>query len=229
LTQHNYREVMHRFTHIDGEIRCADARMCCGEDEASVRIVVRLYPWWEHPQYIAARASGAAWGFDYGDDAARDLVIEAVRPQVCELTGQRSATDLAFVQEAPELWRFEDEAEIFCNSDVDRTALFDAVIRRKLPGVTSSVLEGYLSSRTQHRAPYSLGYFPNTLFHVLKEELERMAVRTHLSREPSPRPVPVMMSINDSALVIADDFTVEVPEFKHRPEWFRPPTRPGAG
>lgn len=222
LTRHNYREVMDRFTHIDGTIRRVDARMCCADDEMSVRIVVSVYPWWEHPHYLAARASGTAWSFDLEEGAARDLVIEAVRPLVCEVTGGRSATDLTFVQEGPQLWRFEDEAEIFLNSDVDRWALFEAVIRRKLPGLTRGVLEGYLGSRSDHRAPYSLGYFPYTLFHVLKAELGYMAARTYISREPSLRPSPVLMSIDDSVSVIADDFVVEVPEFEHRPEWFRP-------
>lgn len=220
---------MHRFTHIDGEIRYADVRLCCAEAEASARIVVGVYPWWEHPQYLAARTSGAAWGFNYGNEAVRDLVIEAVRPRVCEVTGQRSAIDLAFLQEDPKLWQFEDEATIFCNSDVDRVALFDAVFQRQLPGVSRNVLEAYLSSHAHDRAPYCLGYFPYTLFQVLKEELERMRTRTFVPREPSARTAPVMMSIDDSALVIADDFFVEVPEFEHRPEWFCPPSRAGAG
>lgn len=220
---------MHRFTHIDGQIRSADARMCCAQAEASARIVVALYPWWEHPLYIAARASGTAWGFEWADEAERDLVIEAVHPHICELTGGRSATDVSFVQEDPRLWRFEDEAAIICNSDVDLAALFESVIRRKLPRVTRSILERYLSSCTQQRAPYSLGSFPYTLFHAVKEELGLMAAQIFIPREPSPRSIPVMMSIDDSALVIADDFVIEVPEFEHRPEWFRPHSRAGAG
>lgn len=209
MTRHNYRDVMHRFTHIDGKIRCADARMCCSEGEASVRVVVSIYPWSEHPQYAAARASGTAWG----DEAPRDLVIEAVRPHVCEVTLGRSAMILAFHQEHPRLWQFEDEAQIFLNSDVDRAALFEAVIRRELPGVTRDVLECYLGISAEYRAPYSLGYFPHTLFHVLKEELGRVAARTYIRRETLPRPVPVMMSLDGNVLVIADDFVVEVPEF----------------
>lgn len=227
--RHNYRDVMHRFTHIDGEIRHADFRLCCADTEASARIVVSVYPWWEHPQYIAARASGAAWGFNCGDEADRDLVIEAVRPLRCELTGYRSATNLKFFGEHPKLWEFEDNAEIFCNSEVDRAALFDAVIKRQLPGVTPAVLEQYLGSRTQHRAPYSLGYFPHTLFNAVKEELGLMAARTHISREPSRREVPVMLCLDDSVLVIANDFFVEVPEFEHRPEWFSPTPSAGDG
>jgi hypothetical protein len=229
LARHNYRDVMHRFTHIDGEIRHADVRLCCAEAEASVRIVVSVYPWWEHPQYIAARASGAAWGFKCGNEAARDLVIEAVRPHRCELTGHRSATDLVFLEEHPSLWEFEDEAEIFCNSDVDRAALFDAVLKRQLPGVTRAVLEGYLGSRTAHRAPYSMGCLPYTLFHVVKEELELMEARTHISRKPSWRQVPIVLALDDSAVVIADDFFLEIPDFEHRPEWFVPAASGEAG
>src|SRR5262245_35256134 len=127
VTRHNYIELIDRFTHIDGEIRFAEARMCCGENEASARIVLSVYPWWEHPQYLAALASGANWSIKAGADAARDLVIEAVRPHVCELTGRRSATDLEFTQEDPRLWQFEDEAAIVINSEVDHALLFDAV------------------------------------------------------------------------------------------------------
>lgn len=229
MARHNYRDIMDRFTHIDGSIRHADVRLCCAEAEASVRVVVSVYPWWEHPLYIAARASGASWGFKCGDEAARDLVIEAVGPRGCELTGHRSATDLVFLEDHPALWEFEDEAEIFCNSDVDRAALFEAVLKRQLPGVTRSVLEGHLGNSTPHRAPYSMGCFPYTLFHVVREELGLMAARTHISREPSWKKVPVMLALDDSIVVIADDFFLEVPEFEHRPEWFSPVASGGAG
>jgi hypothetical protein len=120
------------------------------------------------------------------------------------------------------LWRFEDQSGIVCNADVEHAAPFNAVMRRKIPLVTRSVLERYLSSTAHQLAPYSLGYFPYTLFRVVKEELALMAAPVFIAREPMPRSVPVIMTIDDSALVIADDFVVDVPELEHRPEWLRP-------
>ena len=43
----NFREVADRFSHIDGEVVSTTVAMT--REESAVDIVLRFYPWWEHP------------------------------------------------------------------------------------------------------------------------------------------------------------------------------------
>lgn len=225
MTRYNFRDVKHRFSHIDGELRAVEARLCGAEDAAFVRITVRLYPWWEHPQYLAARSADEAWGFDYGAEAARDLVIEAINPYRCDARASEEAIDLSFAESAPELWPYESSGVIFCNSEVDEAALFRTILDRLHPSVDQLVLARYLGGRVKARAPFSLGGLPYTLFHAAKESLDELGVRTFIPHAPAETSTPILLSIDDSVIVVAEDFFVEVPEFDHRPEWFSPPAK----
>jgi hypothetical protein len=220
MTRLNFREISDRFGHIDGQIASAEVCSRPQDEFATVRIVLRLYPWWEHPRYLAARDAGADWGFDYSDEALRNVVIEAVTPLLCELRAGSSATDLAFYTEHPVLWEFEDGADIVCNSDFEPRELIEALLTRNIPHVTPATLLRYLFPYAEHKAPYSLGHLPFTLFQHVKSELRRMEVGFFVAREPEARPSPVALSIDDNILIVAQDFFFEVPEFEHRPEWF---------
>jgi hypothetical protein len=76
-----------------------------------------------------------------------------------------------------------------------------------------------------YRAPYSLGYFPTTLFRVVRTVLDRMGVRTFIAREPVETALPSLF-LCDGDYIIADDFELQVPEFEHKDEWFRPELDP---
>ena len=57
----NYRNVAERFGHIDAEfVKSADR---LSSDGGTAELVVRFYPWWEHPQYLSARERGEDWAF----------------------------------------------------------------------------------------------------------------------------------------------------------------------
>ncbi len=214
----NYREAITRFSHIDATFVAAEI----GPDLATCRYVVRLYPWWEHPLYLQARDAGAPWGFVLEDEATRDVAVVARDPVAFHLSRRESVTDWAFCESHPLLWPFEDAAELFCNSDVDRLELIEAILRRNIPHLTRARLSEYIAPVSPHRAPFSLGYFPRSLFLVAREELERMGVRLFIAREPREQERLVLFLIDGEDYIVAHDFDIEVPDFEHRPEWFQP-------
>ena len=219
----NFRSFAERFgNHIDGQITSAEVSFRSGGQVTKACVVVRFYPWWEHPQYIAAREAGKPWAFDSGPDAERDVVIEAVSPWRCDLRPGRSAIDIGFHTEVPDLWEFEDAAEIVCNSDFDRRALVDGLVDRGIPNVSREMVLQHISPYTSYRPPYSLGFFPYSLFPHVRDELRRLGVDLFIAREPVVRQSLIAMFIDDNVTIVAEDFEVDVPEFAHRPEWFRP-------
>jgi hypothetical protein len=213
----NYREVRDRFTHIDAQL----IESAFTTQPPTSRVTVRFYPWWEHPLYLQARAEGKTWGFCDTERGARDLTAFATNPLECHLSHRSEITDWEFCDDHPEAWRYQDEAEIFCNTDPDIPRLTESVLARNLPFVTRTVLSAYLPP-SQWKAPFSLGHFPFTLYNVLHEELERLGVRLHLPRRPVQRQTPVVLLMDGDDYIIADDFELEVPEFEHRSEWFSP-------
>lgn len=215
----NFREISQRFTHIDAKF--VNARFSLGPAEA--HLTVRFYPWWEHPLYRRARDTGQPWGFRY-EDAARDVTVFALEPIECRLSERLTQViDWAFCENHPASWRYEDEGEIFCNTDPDVARLVEAILARRLPWVTRSVLCEYLSPPA-YKAPFSLGRFPYSLYTVVCEELRAAQVRLHLPRAPQKRDTLVTLVLDDDDYIIAQDFELDVPEFEHRPEWFEPST-----
>ncbi len=57
----NYRAVVDRFSHIDAEFVSSTSTLSPEGGQAA--LVVRFYPWWEPPSYIAALERGEDWGF----------------------------------------------------------------------------------------------------------------------------------------------------------------------
>lgn len=222
MTRYNFRDVQDRFGHIDGRVVSADVCFRPQDEVATARVVLSLYPWWEHPLYLAALAAGTNWGFDHGDEACREVVVEAIEPLLCELRPRDSAIDMVFHTEHPMLWEFEDTGQIFCNSDFEPRALLKALAERHMPNVDQRSLLRYLSPFPLYKAPFSLDRLPFTLFHHVKAELQRMNVRLFIASEPKARPSPIALSIDDGVVMVAKDFFLEVPEFEHRPKWFRP-------
>lgn len=225
----NYREVLSRFGHVDGRIASAVVSLTSDVDVPTARVVVRLYPWWEHPMYLAARSAGSIWGFNYGDEAARDMVIEAVSPLRCDVRIGRSATEILFSTHDPRVWEFEDEAEIVVNSALDHRELLQGVSRRLVPNVPLQAIAEYISPFASHKPPYSLGDLPFTLLGEVKAQLQAMGVRFFVAREPTARRPAVLLSIDDNIVIAAEDFILDVPEFEHRPEWFSPRGLNGPG
>lgn len=213
----NFREISARFTHIDAKFVSALFSL----SPLRAEVVVRFYPWWEHPLYQEARDADAPWGFRDIEEGAQCVTVVAVDPIACQLSRHVEVTDWDFCEDHPETWQYQDEAEIFCNSDPDIPKLLEAVLARELPWVSREVLNRYLGPRGW-RAPFSLGHFPYSLFIVLREELERANVRLHLPRLPQKRDALVALVLDGKDFIVARDFEVDVPDFEHRREWFDP-------
>jgi hypothetical protein len=220
MSRVSYRQVRDRFTHIDAEFVRARCELGAGGSE----YVVRFYPWWEHPAYLEARARNLPWAFGEGSSSgAKEVTVLPVCPTAFKLSARSSVTDWAFPAQHPILWKYENETEIFLNSDVLVPALIDAVLDRQLPYVTRATLHEYINPIASYRAPYSLGYFPTPLFRVVRDVLAGMGARIFVdSREPVPREVPVLFLIDDDDYIVADDFEIEVPDFEHLDAWFCP-------
>lgn len=217
----NFREIVDRFGHIDGEVVCTEVSLRHDGGPSHARVVLRFYPWWEHPRFREAIAAGAPWGFSGTEAGERDVTIEAISPLRCTLGADASAIDIAFHSEHPSLWAFEDEAEILCNSAFDPLELLRALVEDGPPGVTSEHLLRYLGPLPK-APPFSLGRLPRSLYEHVTRHLQRMGVELFLPRAPIARPGVVLFTADDSIAIVARDFEVELPEFEHRAEWFAP-------
>ena len=217
----NFRDVQHRFTHIDATL--VSAKFSAGSRKpATAEVVVRFYAWWEHPLYLQARELGTNWGFRDVDEGVRDVTVFAIDPLECHFhPGDETVTDWQFCEGHPIAWPYEDEAEVFCNSDPDIPRLIDAILAKETPFLTREILERYLRPPAS-KAPFSLGHFPRPLFNAVRTELERTGVRLHVTRTPEHRPVPVVFLMDGDDFIVATDFELDVPKFEHRPEWFDP-------
>ncbi len=218
----NFRSVVDRFHHVDGEIVSVDLSFSSNGGPAKAQVVLRFYPWWEHPLYIAARDAGRPWGFTDTEAAARDILIEAVKPLRCDVRQGTSAIDVGFFLEHPVLWEFEQEAQIFCNSDFDPSSLVAALLDAQIPYVDEGTLLRYLPPIRNRKAPYSLGHFPTTLFRHVEACLRDLGVRLFIPHAPDPPEDLVALSVDDNVMIVAEDFELVVPDFEHRAEWFRP-------
>jgi len=218
----SYREVASRFSHIDGTVRSAECSFEGEEEKLALSLVLRFYPWWEHPLYLAAVQNNSTWGFQYEDDASQDVRIRALDPVLCNLQPNLTATDLRFSVSHSCLWEFEDQAELFCNSSFEPRQLLDRILARKDPDIDLRTLLQYLPPYPTYRAPYSLGYLPRRLFGIVREVLSSMQVSLFVAREPVERPALVALLLDEHVVSVARDFLVEVPEFVHDPDWFQP-------
>jgi hypothetical protein len=69
----NYRNVVDRFGHIDAEF--VKSTGLFSSDGAIAELVVRFYPWWEHPQYRSAVERGERWGFSSFEGGKREVTV----------------------------------------------------------------------------------------------------------------------------------------------------------
>jgi hypothetical protein len=87
----NYRNLVDRFGHIDAEF--VKSTGLFSSDDAIAELVVRFYPWWEHPQYLSAVERGERWGFSSYEAGKREVTVRAIRgPDGCR-TPARAGID----------------------------------------------------------------------------------------------------------------------------------------
>ena len=73
----DYRLTVERFSHIDAEFVKATSNL--SPEGGTAELVVRFYPWWEHPLYMAAQARGDNWGFSSCEGGKRTSRLERSR------------------------------------------------------------------------------------------------------------------------------------------------------
>lgn len=219
MTWVNFREIQNRFTHIDAEFISANAQF--GRDGAEVTITVRFYPWWEHPLYVAAQQAGQQWGFQNTEKGARDVTVKAIRPVAVSLAPDSTVIDWAFCTDHPGLWDFSEQATIYVNGPFDARELAERLAARRMPFVRRDDLFRYLDPSWPRVSSRGVSV-PAQLQKPVMEELAAMQVPVYAPRLASDPPELVLLLLDGREQVIAEDFVVDVPEFEHRPSWFRP-------
>ena len=215
----NYRKTLSRFSHIDAQFVRASCDLRPGE--GAVEVVVRFYPWWEHPLYEAARDRGDDWGFAAFDSGVREVTVRAVRPWTARLSRRYEVVEWAFTEEHPLLWQFAEEATIYVNAPFQPEAVTDYLLSLDLPFVSRSDLISYLYSHAPEVSPRGIKV-PAPLYGRILAAFEHLGVPTFAPHTPGPpRPATVFL-LDDDDYVIADDFEIDVPEFHHDPSWFSP-------
>lgn len=213
----NFREVRDRFTHIDAEfVACT-----LGFGETEPKYAVKFYPWWEHPAHVEAVKEKKPWGFADYREGAREVTVYPLGLAEFRVSCHSEVIDWSFHETHPLLWPYEDSGEIFCNSDPP----LEEVVRRvmaALPRVPKGDIYSYLDPLLPFKAPFCLGTFPFSLFGVVEETLAELRVDAFIPRRPQPKTLPVLLLIDGSDYIIADDFEIDVPRFEHRPEWCKP-------
>lgn len=218
----NYRATLDRFGHIDAEFVRASASFT--PEGGSAEVVVRFYPWWEHPLYVAAQDVGDSWGFSRCEEGMREVTVRAVRPFAARLARRQEVVDWAFTDSHPLLWGYAEQSTIYVNAPFDPEQLVDGLLQMHLPYVSREDVLTYVFARDRRVAPQGLTV-PSQLHAPVLAIFERLRVPVFSPRTPNvPRPATVFL-LQDGDHIIADDFEVEVPEFQHDPSWFQPAAR----
>jgi hypothetical protein len=120
----NYRNVVDRFGQIDAEF--VKSAGLLSSDGRTAELVVRFYPWWEHPQYLSAREHGEDWGFSSYEAGKREVTVRAIQPWALRLSPRQEVVDGRFEEDHPLLWDFAEQSTVFVNAFFDRGAFFNS-------------------------------------------------------------------------------------------------------
>jgi len=224
LPKVGWREVKQRFSHIDARFIGCDI----GLPHNDGFFTVELYPWWEHPLYLAARAKGENWGFANMEAASSEVTVCPKRVVQFRLSRQSEVTDWDFTQEHPLLWQYEASDIITCNSPmtVEKWLAVSEQVKNRLTGYGRQVNVAEYALRQVlrwgHSSSFALGNFPLSLFGLVCQVLDAEGIRYFVASRPKPVSLPMVFLIDNSDYIIADDFEIDVPDFVHKPEWFQP-------
>lgn len=117
---------------------------------------------------------------------------------------------------------FRQVRERFTHIDaefVSCSLLIGRVLTLHLPCVTRDAVYGYLDPLLPYGPPFGLGSLPATLFRAVCRVLNDMGVQTLVTHTPQARKTPILLLIEGTDYIIADDFELDVPEFHHDPSW----------
>jgi hypothetical protein len=215
----SYRETLNRFGHhIDAEFVRASVAIL--PEGATAEVVVRFYPWWEHPLFKAAHAKGDKWGFSSYEQGKRDVTVRAIRPRTVRLSRRPEVIDWDFVDSHPLLWDWANTSVIYVNGPFGADELIDGVLALDLPYVRRADLLAVLDVRG-HAPPLGIAV-PAQLHAPVLTVFEQLGVRVFSPSAPRASDSAVAFLLEDGDYIIADDFEVDVPEFEHDPSWFDP-------
>jgi hypothetical protein len=218
----NYRNVAERFGHIDAEF--VKSAGLLSSDGRTAELVVRFYPWWEHPQYVSAVERGEDWGFSSYEAGKREVTVRAIKPWAFRLSPRQEVVDWRFDEDHPLLWDFANRSTVFVNASFDRGAFFDGLMGLALPNVSEGDLLNYIHLPDSSKAPLGLT-MPAQLHEPVLTVFRRLGVPVFSPGSPrTPHPAVVFL-IDADDYIIAEDFEIDVPEFIHEPEWFQPAGR----
>jgi hypothetical protein len=222
----NYRTIVERFSHIDAEF--VNATTALSPEGGTATLVVRFYPWWEHPSYVAARDRGDTWSFSSYESGKRDVSVRAIEPWAFRLSPRQEVVDWRFEEHHPLLWDFADRETVYANAPFDRQAFFDHLITLELPNVSESHLLNHIDMPSTNKAPLGI-VFPAQLHEPVMTVFRNLEIPVFSPGRPRQPAAAVVFLIDDDDYIIARDFEVDVPEFSHDSEWFRPGASADAG
>lgn len=217
----NFREVVHRFGHLDAELKDFEYRA----SERIARYSILLYPYWEHPKLLEALRQGWRWNVSAPPEARRTVTVIAQGVHSLEFTDCPSTEEWAFYEEHPLIWDYEDTGQVVLNGPLNYSTcaqMVEAVAQELGWPTTEKDVWGVIQEENVRRfgesPPFSLGRLPRPVFSLLREELERRGVPFVAYGDPKPKQIPVVF-VMDQGHVVADDFEVDVPVWEHRDEW----------
>ena len=215
----HYRLTVERFSHIDADFVKATSNL--SPEGGTAELVVRFYPWWEHPLYIAAQDRGDNWGFSSYEGGKRDVTVRAIAPWVVRLSPRRQIVDWRFEEQHPLLWDLAERSTVYANAPFDRQALIGGLMALDLPNVSEPDLIGHLDIPPTGTAPLGIT-LPAPLHDPVLTVFRQLGVPVLSAGSPRSSASGVVFLIDHDDYIIARDFEVDVPEFVHEAEWFQP-------
>jgi hypothetical protein len=217
MSKINYKQIKDRFTHVDAKFVSSNCSFNTGENYFKIR----FYPWWEHPSYLSARKYNENWRFNNTEEGMKYVTIYPINLHEYKLAQINNVIDIIFTEDHPLLWKYQDIGMLFCNSPFDMKDLVSRVLAANIPFVHQYIIFEFLDPYLSYSPPFALPQMPKRLFDIVKNALQEMNVKIHISKNTNNNITPILFMADEDNYMIADDFELDVPIFEHKTEWFQ--------
>jgi len=219
MTKINYKQIVDRFSHVDAQFVSATCSFNSGENYFKIC----FYPWWEHPSYLKAIEHNESWGFYKTLEGMKDVTIYPINLYEYKLSKIIDVIDIIFTPDHPLLWKYQDIGMLFCNSPFDMRDLIEKVVASNIPFVHQFNIFEFLDPYLSYSPPFALPQMPQRLFDIVKNALQEMNVKVHISKDTNNNnnDTPILFLADEDNYMIADDFELDIPIFEHKTEWFK--------